>query len=178
MFEERLPQRLLLILAATPESAVAAGELARELRLAAVPCLVVAPQSGSTAADLRLPAGGSEAGIFFNRRAWLKRLHPDLVLGADTSRFTRATLLAARSEGLQCLLWSACGRRLPWWTRLVHQCVPRLEAPTPPDTSPPAGSAVARYLKAAVLGLAAGSERLLLSPLAAAGRQALSVKRS
>lgn len=174
--EERLPQRLLLILAGTGDAGIVAGQLARELRLAGVPCLVTAPAGSEVAADLRIPAGGSEAGIFFNRRAWLRRLHPDVVLGADTSRFTRATLLAARSEGLTSLLWSACGRRLPWWTRLLHQCVPRMEPTLPREES--RARPVARYLRAAVLGLAAGSERLLVSPLAAAGRQSLAVKRS
>ena len=114
---DHLPTRLLLVLAGTEAASVAAVTLTRALRRADVPALLVTPEDLEAPADLRL-AWARNSINFFNRRAWLKRLHPDLVLGADLSRFTRSTLLAARSEGLSSMLWSACGQRLPWWGRL------------------------------------------------------------
>lgn len=167
---DQLPRRLLLILAGTEAASLAAVTLTRELRRADVPALLVTPEELDAPADLRLACARSSLN-FFNRRAWLKRLHPDLVLGADLSRFTRHTLLAARSEGLSSMLWSACGERLPWWGRLLHRHLPRIEGRT---SSEP----VARYLRAELLGLGAGVERLLVSPMASAGAQALAVKRS
>lgn len=145
---ERPPRRLLLIIVGTADADIAAGQLARELRAAGVPCVVTAPMGCEVAADLRIPSRGSG----FNRRAWLRRVYPQVVLGADTSRFTRRTLLAARSEGLTSLLWSASGQSLAWWLRLRYRCVPRLETPQ--------ARPLASYLRSRILDLTPGSDRL------------------
>jgi hypothetical protein len=171
--EDALPQRLLVMLAASPEGLELARSTGHILREQGIPALLMTPPGMVGAAQL-MPEGLGASTGWWRERAWVRRLMPDCVLGCDLESFTCQGLRAARSQAVSTLLALPVGRRLPWTLRFAQVGV----APIPDHSA--TGDTCARlatFLRAQLLGTAAGVARLALSPLALASGAALLVKR-
>lgn len=172
--EDALPQRLLVMLAASPDGLELARITGANLRQQGIPTVLMTPPGMAGAAQLS-PEGLGAQPRWWRERAWVRRLMPDCVLGCDVEPFTSHGLLAARSHSVYSLLALPVGRRLPWLLRFTHVGV----APIPGEADVQASAPrLAGFLRAQLLGTAAGVARLALSPLALAGGNALGVKRN
>lgn len=170
--EDALPQRLLVLLTATPEGLQRALAAAPALRDAAIPTLVVSPLA--EASGQIAPADLGRSRRRWRRATWLERLHPDGVLACDDHPLSRAGVLAARASRVPCWLALPLGQRVPWRLRLARvRTAP--QALLEPEC---VAHRLVPWLRAELLGTAAGVARLALSPLAVAGQLALDVKRS
>jgi hypothetical protein len=172
--EDTLPQRLLVMLAASPDGLELARLTGQNLRQQGIPTLLMAPTGMAGVAQVAPEGLGAQA-RWWRERAWVRRLQPDCVLGCDLESFTCQGLLAARSYAVATLLALPFGQRLPWALRFAHVGVAPITGSADRDDN---SVRLATFLRAQLLGTFAGVARLALSPLALAGGVALGVKRN
>jgi hypothetical protein len=147
---ERLNQRLMLVLGG-PLPATQA--LVEHLRTFEVPALSVGPEPDF---DLKCPVGTRL------RARWLKQLQPSMLLISEITEQHTRWLIAARLAGVRSALWWPVGRRRPLSARLAYLRLPH-------HGSLSADLEVMRLMRAEILGLGAGPERLAANPLGYSG---------